>query len=63
MTWNRVADAIPEFDTENADGGAGVADQDGGVAEAGADAQDGGVVVCGQPWRRITVPTSSFTRL
>lgn len=63
MTWSRISDAIPEFDTENADGGMTIGDQDGGVAEAGASGQDGGVVSLGGAWRRITTAVSSFTRL
>lgn len=63
MTWNRTEDAIPEFDTENADGGMSVGDQDGGVSEVGASGQDGGVVILGNPWRRIAAAASSFIRL
>ena len=63
MTFHRITDAIPEFDTENADGGMTDVDQDGGVAEAGPSGEDGGVIVLGGPWRRITNTATSFTRL
>lgn len=63
MTWHSLTDAIPDFDTENADGGMTIPDQDGAVAEAGASGADGAVILLGGPWRRITPPTSSFTRL
>lgn len=53
MTWSRITDSIPEFDTENVNGGMTVLDQDGGVAEAGPSGADGGVIVYGSPWRRI----------
>ena len=74
MTFHRITDAIPEFDTENADGGMTDTDTDGAVTEAGASGTDGIIVSMGSPWRRITkgssaslnqisVPTYSFTRL
>lgn len=63
MTFHRITDPIPEFDTEDADGAMTDPAQDGAVTEAGAAGADGVVILYGGPWRRISTAVSSFTRL